>query len=520
MRITYYLVKQSIRNFDDVWREDADEEYTEVELSPDVPFDARAFVLRNRVNRPAWLAFVAPHVEEDLAALFNQTNSFVLLLRTSGRIFAVTFGHGFTALDRGALEADFGLKVTLNSVDKDRLRSLQARNVDTTAISKQFVVNRNSSLAVFDVDLYQNLLSKLEGEPDDAAFGSRVAGSDACYLTSDVTFTALADTCDELLRKFRGRRYKTHFGVVDRVRPVRDDALIRDLDAKLSAAIADQDLAALSLALPDIGSYDQIETYRVSSGRWHEEFTDLAVEPILRQYHAHRRNGDDPLNVRIEALNAQGTPVESFDVRRCAVFQTRHNRGDYVLTLGKWYGVDTDYVERVNHDLEQIELTENDYLPRIRETGENAEGRFNERVARELGCCCMDKNCAPISGESRIEVCDLFTRHRHFIHVKRGTRSATLSHLLAQGSVSARLFHLYREYRQWFRDALPRPLQNTVDPATSNSSRFTVVYAITAPADASLPSDLPFFSKVNLLFHERQIRMMGFPVKLCHVHET
>lgn len=100
----------------------------------------------------------------------------MLALKVRSRIWAFTFGHGFTMLNRARLEQDFGLKVALNSVDPAKLRSLQARNIDPATVSKQLVVNHDSTLSVFDVNFYQDLLWRLGASPMTTASGNASAG--------------------------------------------------------------------------------------------------------------------------------------------------------------------------------------------------------------------------------------------------------------------------------------------------------------------------------------------------------
>ncbi len=257
MRISYYLFKKSVASFDQVWSEGngpSNTDYQRVPLRDSVPFEAEAYLQANKPATPDWLGFVRPYCEIPGNKLpRNHSSSLVLLLRVRGRIFAATFGHGFAALNRSKLEADFGLKVTLNTVDPKKLRSVQARNVDPTTVSKQLVVNQDSALSVFDVDFYQDLLSKMEGVPEDTKFGKRVSGADACYLASDIDFPHLGAKCAELLKHFGAKRYAKTFSFVDQVRPIRDEALIADLDTRLVEAMRTGDTSALGFALPDIG---------------------------------------------------------------------------------------------------------------------------------------------------------------------------------------------------------------------------------------------------------------------------
>ena len=521
MRVTIYLFRSSVTSFDQVWRgvDGPPDDYEPVPLNADVPFHGEAYLQANKSATPAWLGFVSNHCDIPRASHpLNLNSSFVLVLKASERIFAVTFGHGFAALDRRKLEPDFGLKVTLNAVDPTKLRSVQARNVDPTTVSKQLVVNQDSTLAVFDVDFYQDLLAKLEGVPDDPNFGHRVSGADACYLTADFAFPELETKCSRLLTRYRSRAYKKHFSFVDQVRPIRDDTLIRVLDSKLREAMRAADTSALGFALPDIGGYEQIHSYQARRRKWTETFNDLTAPQILEAYNAAHPNAEDQSEVRLEALTGDGSPVDEFTLRECAVFQVVHHKRVYVLTLNKWYEVNAAYAAKVDAQVSRIPTLADGYLPPIA-TG-TSEGDYNEVAANSERFAFMDKSLVRPSGAaSAIEVCDLFSRSREFVHVKKHTRSATLSHLLAQGSVSARLFVDDSGYRDSFRAALPATLRELVDPEHVDPTQYSVVYAIAAPATKPVPSGLPFFTKVNMLFHQREIQRMRMEAKIFHIQE-
>jgi uncharacterized protein (TIGR04141 family) len=117
----------------------------------------------------------------------------------------------------------------------------------------------------------------------------------------------------------------------------------------------------------------------------------------------------------------------------------------------------------------------------------------------------------------RIEVSDLLSKDGDFIHIKRKTRSATLSHLFSQGSVSSALFVDHRPYREFIQQQLPARMKALVDPRAPNPGRYRVVYAISANKSSKLPQALPFFSKVNLLHHLNIVERMGFRSGLFHI---
>ncbi len=347
-----------------------------------------------------------------------------------------------------------------------------------------------------------------------------MAGADACYLTAEITFPKLATKCGQLLKHYSSKAYTKNFSFVDQVRPIRDEALIEVLNGKLANAMKNGDTSALGFALPDIGGYQQIHNFRAYRRKWTRDFEDLTASEILQAYNGDHPDADDQSDVSIDALKDDGNPVDTFTLRECAVFQVAHKGQLYVLTLNKWYVVNSDYADQVDDQVKRLAvIKERSFLPTL--VKGTPEGEYNESAADGRRLALMDKKLVrPAGATSAIEVCDLFSKEGEFIHVKKHTRSATLSHLLAQGAVSARLFIDDSGYRKTFRKALPPEFRPLIDPGKVEASKHNVVYAISSPPTKSVPGQLPFFSKVNLLFHCREIQRMGMVPKLFHIHEV
>ena len=532
MKLTYYLFRPSVKKFDQAVKEsklEGESPFERVALK-NVDFEGQAYLQRDNASAPSWLPYVQPYCQiDDPEKLLNRTNSFLLLLKVEGRIFAVTTGFGFTAINREELELDFGLKVTLNAVEKNSLRAVQSRNVDANAVHKHIVTTRDSGVAVFDVDFYQELLARMEGKPkkpkgNAKPLGARVEGADSCILTSDAAFPELGNKCKQLLTVYSKSTWKQDFPFFGIVRPVRRESLVDELNGELRAAIDARDQSLLSLALPDISTRGAITQFSLHHPNCRTSYIDdLNLDDVFAYLDAQGCTNVDVARFGIVGIDGQGggNPMTgNLPLFRCAVFQTERGGKTYVLTLGKWYEVDKDYVKRVNKRLADrkpsLLISKQGYLPTI---GKNEnEGAYNIRAAKANGWVCMDKKNCPIpDGHSRVEVCDLFGDSNEFVHVKLKTESATLSHLFSQGAVSARLFRDYSEYRE-FLDGQLNGAGKKSDTTNVKFGDFRVVYAITAPPKKTLPDELPFFSKVNLLHHLSTIERMGFNTGLYHVH--
>jgi uncharacterized protein (TIGR04141 family) len=118
---------------------------------------------------PRWLDFIAPHVSGSLDGLFAASASAVLLVEAGSPLFAVTFGQGRHLLNQDSLEPDFGLRVVLNTVAPDQLKSVDARTIDETTVHTRRDVSRDSAFSAFELDPSRDLLRALTGTPEDTS---------------------------------------------------------------------------------------------------------------------------------------------------------------------------------------------------------------------------------------------------------------------------------------------------------------------------------------------------------------
>lgn len=153
-----------------------------------------------------------------------------------------------------------------------------------------------------------------------------------------------------------------------------------------------------------------------------------------------------------------------------------------------------------------------------------SEDECNKSVANASDSLLLDKqNVVAVPGKTTpIEVCDLLSSDRHLVHVKRHLSSSTLSHLFAQGVVSAELL----QTSPAFREAVAKKVSSTVKGASIFTPLFTtgvqpsewkVVYAVAADWRGQGCTRLPFFSKVNLREAYNNLTGRGFTVEFSCV---
>lgn len=77
---------------------------------------------------PDWVGFVVASSFQQLNLndfVKCQSEGAILISSIQGRKFLISFGSGHHKINKESIERDFGLRVTINSVDPNKLRSLE-----------------------------------------------------------------------------------------------------------------------------------------------------------------------------------------------------------------------------------------------------------------------------------------------------------------------------------------------------------------------------------------------------------
>jgi uncharacterized protein (TIGR04141 family) len=109
------------------------------------------FVRMPKSRPPTWASLFKEFLD---AADIGRTSSSsaIFLIRTQGRVFAITFGQGRFLLEDDCWEERFGLKVALNTVGESSLRSVDKVTFDAIAAHTRTQSSRSASAMEFGVD--------------------------------------------------------------------------------------------------------------------------------------------------------------------------------------------------------------------------------------------------------------------------------------------------------------------------------------------------------------------------------
>ena len=517
--LTLFLLKPTVKKFEDAVKTDA---AGDPKLLADQSFEGALYLPEPAFNSPGWLPFVQSGFPEQYVD-DNRMSSALVLLKVKKRIFAVTFGNARHLLKPDSFERDFGLRVVVNRVSKDNIRSISLRMFRETSVKRQEEAAKGTALRTFGVDIQQDLLRGVTGVPEDTSLASRLSGADSLAIDVAMEFGDLADKCKELLDAYNGTDYvKRGFDWIDNLKVVRSPAVVEQLDRRLIKALKVKD-TSIQMLCPDTFSREVI---RGILHHGEEDSDEKHTELDVAEWWAAIGGKLSILTVdelrtrRISAFDSEGTLLAEIPDRECFVFETNVKGIKYVLSAGEWFEVATTFDNQITRYIDSISERAVD-LPdyskewdgKVVPIGENSgEKRYLEEAANGCRDIINMHTINSRIGGTPVEACDLLHISGQLIHVKIWKQSATFSHLLSQGAISAESLLRdsgYREgvaasskkYKQKFSKLFP---QNGFAPST-----LCVVLALVR--ESAKP--LPFFSRLNLMREGQRIERLGYRVR-------
>jgi uncharacterized protein (TIGR04141 family) len=497
------------------YRDGGDNELPVAETVQALPFPATAYLVKGSVQTPSWARFVGPYF--DVTGIVNVSTAFVLTFRAARRSWAITFGTGFHAIDLGAVEPGFGLRVCANCLDPEAVRSMENRRLGAVTRQQRTHVSRGSRINELGVVLDQDWVRYLAGRSAADDLAGTLAGSDALALTTDLSLAELPSLCAKILRRFRASEYRDGFAFIDQLRPLRkSEMLVDQLDAEVGRRVERRDVTDLHLAPPYIPNDSRLAGYRIWANRKHRDIDELDIGALYQALDELEFTGTALDTIHVADLADDGSPGSRDPLSRYLVAELLRTEKLYVHSLGSWFEVDRDYAATITRQVAALDdLTEELGLP---EWDGRDEADYSEMVAAQRGWVLMDAQFIHHGGrDQKIEVCDLLTNDDEHLCVKRAESSATLSHLFNQAAVVSELYRNDDEFCRKAKDKLEslapgRSFPDLVSP------RF--VYAIGTTKPGPLADSLFFFSKLTLVAKATEIRGRGSRVALAKIHMT
>jgi uncharacterized protein (TIGR04141 family) len=326
--------------------------------------------------------------------------------------------------------------------------------------------------------------------------------------------------------------YLGKFFWIDFIQPVSDPLLADRLQDEVLSRIRNEDLDAFDLAPPEILDWTRVSNFLYPFDVAHKAGSSSVFHPDLRLIdfvsglkktgRLASVTGANLRTIRISAVDGSGSHAHQWSVWKCLVGQLALDGETYVLDEGDFFRVQDDYVLELNQFVDNL-TSANISFPNSTPT--KHEAVYNSEFANiSDDYFLLDKRLVSIRAKTTpIEICDVLTKNRQLIHIKRHLGSSDLSHLFSQGLVSAELLQSSPE----FRTVVSRKIRSYVKGrsgfdcfSTSGfvASEFEIVFGIIERWKGKSCSEaLPFFSKVNLREVANNLSSRGFKVALNQI---
>lgn len=514
--LSIYLIKEGIAEYSQIIPSAPELKKYSVLLSS--VCKGTLYLKRAKTHQPKWIELFESAISFAAADVESCGPSAVLLVPWCERVFVLTFGYGRSLLDRDTCEENFGLRVTVNSIDADKVRVVDRQSLE--AVPKHTTEQTSLAMAVeqFAMNVELDLVRSLNGIPMNSELGTRLAGTDAVSTTAKVDLAGIPALLERYLAKFADTVYKKRFSFIDYIAEVSKPALLKALDTVLFERIEKKKLSRLWLAVPELLDWNQVGGFRYSTSKKSEVHADIHFETFLPTIKSESISKKYLSLRKVFCISAADDHVVgAWSVYRCIYAEIDRQDKTYLLTDGKWYCVDPDFVRKVNNYVRSIRKSKIKFPL----CGNIPEIEYNRRFCKTdpNHLAFMDGKLIPHGGgHSKIEFCDIYTSDGTMIHVKNYSGSSGLSHLYSQGTHAAELFLQDPEFRQKVNGKLPKTHKVSQPKNYPDPKDYRVVFAVISRSKKALV--LPFFSRLSLRNAVRRLNAMGFSVSIAKIQRV
>ncbi|MGR3887258.1 TIGR04141 family sporadically distributed protein [Pseudomonas sp. 1152_12] len=466
------------------------------------------------IHAPPWTQIFTSRKEVSADDFGNSSSvGAALVINFLQQKFIITFGTGFHLLNEETIERDFGLRVTLNSVDPDKLRSLDKSSYDHNPLNSRTQSTKEVDIFDLRMDSEIEILSTVTGSSTVKIFGSHITGRDAFTVITPLDLDHLSQILEEALSRYK-QKLPEIFEWVENINRVRDLDHIDILDLELENLFNGPNLENFWLGEPEIVDWENQIGYSFDLYARTERHVVLELKHLID----HLKSKSAPLSIeslkqtQVHINDNLYKPVKSWPAYKCLYAEISYSGENYILRNASWYKINSDFVKTIDDHLSSL-ITYSGPLPRYEE---DREEDYNLKLLLDPAFELLDKKNIKIGGAyDKLEFCDVIRNGNELIHVKYYRSSSTLSHLFSQGCVSAEAFVRDVEFRKKLNAKLPKAIQLADPEPRPNPSDYKIVYAIATTK--KLPMELPFFSKVTLKNALKILRGLDYQVEIVAI---
>lgn len=92
--------------------------------------DGIIYYCDSKKKPPRWKPYLDQWATDNIDISDNASNKAIMLVKVQNRIMAVVFGYGRSFLKEECIERNFGFKVALNTINPNKMRSVNAATIE------------------------------------------------------------------------------------------------------------------------------------------------------------------------------------------------------------------------------------------------------------------------------------------------------------------------------------------------------------------------------------------------------
>jgi uncharacterized protein (TIGR04141 family) len=401
----------------------------------------------------------------------NTHSAGLLLIAVDGTVYAIGYGGGHRLIPDALTDPRFGLRFAVRRLDPEQIQDFVRRVPGSRGRTDATSVCAGLPVWTLGVEQHADIICRLGGQLNGMklTFSSRdnravrAEGSAGLRMRLGVDPEDLVSDIREIARICEHEHPHPALEFVEHIQPTRDPKTLAELDARLDALLGD-DGAAGELA-------PVVPTSALDDSRWACTFAIRigTARPVLvhslEVAHFRQRTRLQPAGRRVAALrNGQVRMFSDEEGRELlsgasavkwleATASVESRR--FFLLDGQWYEIGADYARAARAEIARffVDGAPSLELPAWDLAKDWKERNYNEFVPGvRPGYVCLDRQGVrdPLGSGSTVEICDLLGPDNELIHVKRASGSSPLSHLFAQGLVSAQTLLFSPDARERF----------------------------------------------------------------------
>ena len=475
VNLSIYLIKEEIKDFDDIVVENSGklQEYDDNSI---------VYFSMSYVKEPDWLNIFFG-ISDNRLQTANSRAVFLKRINVDNekkRIFAISFGYGKNLLKDDVCEEQFGLKIVLNTIEKNRIKRISKIDIGKNYKQSQEQMPRESDINDFGFDIDRDLIKYVTGKSEDEKFGkSTITGGDIFNLVIDMDVNRIDDFLIYCYKKYNLETYKVNFKWLDHIKYVKDTNKIDQLNKIVVDLLNKRDFTRVWLAIPEMIDWGKVKCIDISRQKKDvKEYMDIDNNVFIDSFkNSTIQNFDQIKNKQIFARSSDDNSIiAKWSASKCIVGSIEHDNKVYAINGGNWYEVNNDFVEETNKYYDSIPLSKMEFIDCQKNITEDVYN--NELVKSIPGSHLIHKYKIPTSGGSgnNIEPCDVAVR-KTLIHIKKNGGSSYLSHLFNQAANSCSALK-DNNFRARFKQELVNNGITDLFNDSFNASEYTIILAI------------------------------------------